>query len=108
MRYQLNFTETNFIVSTIHRYSTKTEILQLLKSTKGPLNLKVVAGGLAPASKSSTVQRSGRSKGRGQQNISHKKIAIRYEKARLFHHKVKSRSSINSLMQALQDYWLFL
>lgn len=71
----------------------KVEVLELLKSTKSMLQLKVVAGGLAPVYNSSMVE-TPRRKGRGQQKMNQEKrmsqemIVMRYEKARLFHSKV--------------------
>lgn len=75
------------------RYSTKIEVLELLKSTKGKLHLRVVAGGLAPPRNSGTLQRSGGNRGRGgasgrRQRLSQQRLEMRYEKARVFHSKV--------------------
>lgn len=70
------------------RYSTKIEVLELLKCTRDRLQVKVVAGGLAPIHSSSMAETL-RRKGRGQEKrVSREVIAMRYEKAQLFHSKV--------------------
>ncbi len=74
---------------TVSRYSTKIEVLELLKSARERLHLRVVAGGLAPARHSSTLKRSGRKRGGATSNrLSQQRLEMRYEKARVFHSKV--------------------
>ena len=79
-------------------------MLELLKSAKDRLRLRVVAGGLAPARNSSTLQREGgrarrvrggdssggssSSGSRQQQRLSQRRLEMRYEKARVFRGKV--------------------
>lgn len=63
----------------------KMEVLELLKSTKEKLQLKVVAGGLAPASIADKAKKQRKMQGK---RVSQETFATRYEMARLFHSKV--------------------
>jgi len=63
----------------------KVEVLDLLKATKEKLQLKVVAGGLAP---SAAVNKVKKRKKDPKQRVSQEIPLERYQKARLFHSKV--------------------
>lgn len=67
--------------------------MELLKATKDVLRLTVVAGGLAPAHQSGTTKTRERGRGRGkskQKRVSQQRLELRYEKARVFHSKVRA------------------
>lgn len=87
-------TTTETLAKCLYRYATKIEVLELLKSTKEVLQLTVVARGLAPAMESSSSagtaeRRRGRKAAVRHQSVSQERMAMRYEKARVFHSKVK-------------------
>ena len=63
----------------------KMEVLDLLKATNEKLQLKVVAGGLAP---STAVNKGKKLKKAQKQNVPEEILTERYQKARLFHSKV--------------------
>ncbi len=63
----------------------KMEILELLKSSKEKLQLKVVAGGLPRSSVPNRIKKQRRGQ---EKRVSQEMWSARYEKARLFHSKV--------------------
>ena len=80
------------ILHCIHRHSTKIEVLELLKAAGDVLRLTVVAGGLSPTAQDYSAIESRRGhRGRAKQHhgVSQHRMEVRYEKARLFHNKVR-------------------
>lgn len=66
-------------------------MLELLKAAGGVLRLTVVAGGLAPTARNfGTIESRRGNKGKTKQHgVSQHQMEVRYEKARLFHSKVR-------------------
>ena len=98
------------------RYSTKIEVLELLKSASDPLYLTVVAGGLGPADLGQLEAGREQSRPGGgrpltqQTQVSQQRIGLRYEKARVFRGKVlleQYNDIIRMIVMEIQDGLLF-
>ena len=94
--------------SFLNRYSTKIEVLELLKSAKDRLHLTVVAGGLGPAGHSGTIERRARNRDRTRAGrpLSQQRIELRHDKARVFHSKVSC--SLLSILRGIIDSYRVL
>lgn len=93
----------------LNRYSTKIEVLELLKSAKDRLHLTVVAGGLGPAGHSGTIERRERNRGRARAGrpLSQQRIELRYDKARVFHSKVSCLCPSTKKVH-IHNHWMAL